>query len=194
MEKKKDMQDIAEEELKKLNRKEEKPQIHYDSTNMFFTSTTEYIRANDEEGVYKSVFGNVVEQEFPEMDVGEVREKMFLAPISMPKEIADIPEDKLIEFYDKYRVYIWEYLRKAAEETYDSVMDYLHDLEILKGVSSETEFVTTLARLTIAHGIITSKTKKKRKKKDVYDPLGGIPDYDGEYYDDDDIIDLDDDI
>ena len=178
----------------KTNNEKPKMQIHYDKTNMFFASTTDYIRANDEEGIYKSVFCNVVEKEFPKMDIGEVREKMFLAPISMPKEIADIPEDKLIEFYDKYRVYIWSYLQKAAEETYDSVIDYLYDLEILKNMSTEVQFVTTLARLAIAHGIITSKTKKKRRKKDAYDPLDGIPDYDDADTIDDDIIDLDDEI
>ncbi len=197
MENEKDMEDIVEEELKKLTQEQaNKPHVRYDGADMFFTVINDPVIATSKESVYKSVFCRIVEKEFPNMDIGEVREKMFWAPISMPKEIASIPNDKLVALYDKYRVFIWDYLRKAAQETYGSVMEYLHDLEIMKDVSTETEFVTTLARLAIAHGIITSEVKKKKKsnKFSSDDPFADMQDYNDTGLIQDDIADADDDM
>ncbi len=191
MENEKDIGDIVREELKKLSQeqKDNQTQIRYDKSSMSFQNSVDYARADAKEGIYKSMFSKIVEQEFPNIDIGEVREKMFLAPVSMPKEIADIPEDRLLAFYDKYRAYIWTYLQKAGKETYDSVTDYLHDIEIMKNVSTEVQFVTALARLAIAHGIITSELRKKKSKQySCDDPFADMKGYyDSDDTDDDEI-------
>ncbi len=105
--------------------------------------------------IYSPSLTGIVIEEFPDMDMEKLKHKLMLAPITTVKEIRDIPYEKLLDFYNKNKSYIWIYLYRARK-MYGGIMDFLNDLGISKGIVNEKSFITVVTKIAIAHGIIMS--------------------------------------